>query len=129
MFFSVFDPDPAAAPSAPFTWVTGSSLVDVEDGVPGDGDRVTLLTDAGGVADAEQTTAGSRPVWRPGDFPGRGGIEYTLARHLTVDLPIGVGTAVVICTPGSGTRGLLSRDTSATTDKPAFRLTVSEDFG
>ena len=129
MFFSAWNPDDVAAPTAALTYVTGLSVLSVADGSPDDGDAVTGLTDAGGVADASQGTAGSRPVWKPAVFPGRGAIRCTDTDHLLATPPAAVAAMLVIVKPASGTRGLVARDTSATTDKPAWKLTVEETFG
>jgi hypothetical protein len=128
MFFVVFNPDDVAPPTAHFAWATGRSLIDTTDGTPDDGDRLTLITDtSAAAADAVQSTSGDRPTWRPADFPGRGGIEVVNGRHMKAPVTPTLRWALVIC--DGANRGWLARDTSATTDSPAFSLRVSEDFG
>lgn len=129
MFFAVFNPGDVEAPTPALTWVTGASLVSVADGSPDDGDAVTDFTDAGGVANATQSNATHRPVWKPAVFEGRGAIRVIDTDHLLATPPSAVGAMLVIVKAATGTRGLLARDTSATTNKPAFKLTVEETFG
>jgi hypothetical protein len=110
------------------SWVTGRSQVNTADGLPSNGDAMTLLTDTSDAAvNAVQATAADRPTWRPTTFPGRGAFEVTATDHFDAAVTAPIRLAVVIA--NSGVRGLLSRDTSATTDHPAFYLRVTEDFG
>ena len=79
---------------------------------------------------AEQTTALQQPTWRATQFGGLGGIEVQDDRHLMGAVTADLHHAVVIVTvPAGATRGLLARDTSVVTDKPAFSLRVRDDFG
>ena len=128
MLSFIAEDDPPPAPTARYSWATGRSLIDVVDGSPDDGDRMTLWTDTSPAgADAVQATAGDRPTWRPADFPGRGGIEVEAGRHF--DAPVtGTLRHVLIIWDGS-LRGVIARDTSATTNHPAFSLRAAEDFG
>ena len=129
MFFVLFNPSDAPPPTAHYSWATGRSQIDVADGTPDDGDRMTLLTDTSAAgANATQTVSADRPTWRPALFPGRGGVEVVNGRHF--DAPVNTDQlrwALVIC--DGAVRGWIARDTSATTDYPAFSLRVSEDFG
>jgi hypothetical protein len=128
MLFAIADPDQRQAPTEWLSWAMGRSVIDVTDGSPDDGDPLTLLSDTSpAAADATQTTVANRPIWRTATFPGRGAAEVTAARHLQATPPKDLTWVLVVW--DGGLRGVLARDTSATTNLPAFSLSVTEDFG
>jgi hypothetical protein len=77
--------------------------------------------------DLTQATSGKRPAADDDAFEGRWGVIFTADTNLVTLPPQPVRTALLIIkfTP-SGSRTVLSRDTSATTTKTAYRIVVEE---
>lgn len=81
--------------------------------------------------EAVQSDGGARPVADFGVVPGVWSVKLTGAQNLPVANPGGqVRTIVMIVRLGNVNAGLISRDTDAVTNKPAFavRTTLEEDI-
>jgi hypothetical protein len=127
--FPIWTGSPTPPPGTFTDWFERSTL-ETPDTALDDGDRISKWTDGNNGVEAEQTTSGLRPTWRASQFPGLGGIEVQDDRHLRGEVTTDVYYALVICQiPTGAARGLLARDTGAATNKPAFSLRVTDDFG
>ena len=126
--FAIWTGTPTTEPAAFIDWFERN--LQTPDGILDDGDPISQWTDGNLGVVAEQTTALQQPTWRAHQFGGLGGIEVQDDRHLKGAVATDLYHAVVIVTvPAGAARGLLARDTSVTTDQPAFSLRVSDDFG
>lgn len=76
----------------------------------------------------DQATSAKRPLADYTVFPGRNGLTFSADDNLTVTPTATQGAFLVIVGAQSGTRTLVSRDTSQTTTAPAFSIAVEEGF-
>lgn len=110
---------------------TAENAIDTESGLIENGAKVVALFDKSNQSrDAIQDTSGNRPTLVEDATIGRFLVRFTSGQYLEVASPGGSGIhffMVVRGTVTTGTRVIVTRDTSATTTKPAYsiQLTVS----
>lgn len=76
-----------------------------------------------------QGSAGARPVCDTDQLPGRTAMIVSADRRLAGAVPLPVSMALVIVANLSGSRTVLTVDTSAATTKPALALVIEEYMG
>ncbi len=73
-----------------------------------------------------QATSGQRPVADDDLYPGVWSVLFANDDNLAVTPGADVAWVLLIVRPVSGSRTLASRDTSATTTKPAFQVRIED---
>ena len=104
-------------------------LLDAGGDPASDEEAVKIWKGSASGRDAEQVTSGLRPVADLDPVPGLATLKAVDDQHLVISSPGGaVRTVVVIMRLENAEATLLSRDTDASTDKPAFRLRTVPDI-
>lgn len=93
--------------------------------IPADGDAIEEWDDVLSGIEAEQPTAGLRPIWRLAVWPGLAMLEFSSDRQLAAPIPDVAAIALVVEPAALERRVLAARDTSqAGTTLPAFEIAL-----
>lgn len=94
-----------------------------------DGDAVGRWIADDGETALSQASSGLRPVCDTDRLPGRTAMIVSADRRLTGAVPLPVSMALLVVAGLSGSRTVLTIDTTATTTKPAAALVIEEYVG
>ena len=111
-------------------WAGLASLLDATSGGSpvADGGLVARWLAEDDVTALDQATSGKRPTADLAALPGRPGVRFDADKNLAGPLPAFQGAILIVVGPQSGSRTLVSRDTSQVTTAPAFSVAVEEYF-